>query len=858
MKGKWPISIAVLFVVGVTILAALTPAQSAITWGRWRDINPTQYSTDVEGTLRGIYVRSGGTGGIGAGEGWAVGGDTGIPVISHYDGFSWELRGSPVAGAVYNSVHFCTAPGAPGVGLCSPNGDGTDGWVVGTAAGNAVAVYVSNPSTLTQVSTGLGAGNLTSVFMVCHSPPYGSGCPGALSAGRTYAAGQSGGAGVIYVFNGDPLNAGGWTLQFTSLLTSKFNSIYMFWDGSQLGGFAVGNDGVVARLNSGTWTEAALPVVPALSDLLSVFVDNGNPIDAWAVGQSGQIWHFATGFWSGFVSPLGTGSDLVSVFLTSTSEGWIVGTESATLHSTNLGSGNTWLGLTSPLQTATGSGIDLLSLSFPGGGNGWSVGTNGVILHTENSNCGPVPGPCWGGSSSITQSIIGLEQLKAVFMRGSNDAWAGGSWDTTSNNPTLIHWDGNKWHRVSVAGGYGVTQPDIWGIYMLSSSEGWAVGGNRLDTALATLKWDGNTWTGQPVAACTCSLRSVFMISGGTGGDGWSVGTGGKIYRYQSGSWLQFASVGANTLNSVFISNAGSSQNAGWAVGDAGTVLKLQIVSGVPTWTPVGPILGVTANLFGVYFTDSNHGWIVGGTAASQEAVILTTSDGGSTWSGGAGMVTGAPSGTVLRSVFIDTYGTGSGNGDGWAVGNTSNDDRLGNAVFAHWDGGSWGAITVSPPLQLGLALRSVYLTSPNDGFAVGSGPSGAVLGVPLSGIFHLDPPNPPVAQQTSTVSTSSSSSTTSVATSSTGIASTSTSSTESSVSTETGTSGLTSQVSSTSTSSSQVFTTSSQSTTNSVTTPLVMPAIPGFPWESILTGIILGMALLVVMRRSRWSRYRS
>lgn len=867
LNRRWFVSIAVAFVVSITILAALTPAQSAITFGRWRDINPTQYSTDVAGTLRGIYVRNGGTGGIGAGDGWAVGGDTGLgPIITHYDGFSWELRGSPVAGAVYNSVHFCTTPGAPGVGLCSPNGDGTDGWIVGAAAGAAVAVYISNPSTLTQVSTGLstyGAANLTSVFMVCHSPPYGTGCPGALGAGLTYAAGQDGANGVIFAFNGNPTGSGGWTLQFTSALASKFNSIYMFWDGSQLGGFAVGTNlagtgGVVARLNSGTWTEVSLPATP----LLGVFVDNGNPIDAWAVGRSGQIWNFVTGFWSGPATPFGTASDLVSVFLTSTSEGWIIGTESITLHSTNLGSGNVWLGLTSPLQTATGSGIDLLSASFPSGGNGWSVGTEGVILHTENSNCGPVPGPCWGGSTSITQSatVAGVvEQLKAVFMKGSNDAWAGGLFDTTSNNPALIHWDGNKWHRATVSAGYAVTQPDIWGIFMFSSSEGWAVGGNRANTAPSTLKWNGNTWTSQPVAACTCSLRSVSMISGGTGGDGWAVGTGGNIFRYQSGSWLLFTTIGGSPqLNSVIISNPGSSQNAGWAVGNGGTVLKLQIVSGVPTWSLVGPILGVTADLFGVFFTDSNHGWIVGGTPSGQEAVILTTTDGGSNWSGGAGQVTGAPSGTVLRSVFIDTFGTGSGNGDGWAVGNTDAVDALGNAVFAHWDGGAWTAVAVSPSLASGLALRSVYLTSPTDGFAVGSGVTGTTA--PLSGIFHLDPPNPPVVQQTSTVSTSSSSSTTSVTTSSTGIVTTitSTSSTESSVSTstETGTSSVTSQVTSTSTSSSQVITTSSQSTTTSVTTPLLLPAIPGFPWESILAGIIIGIAVLGIIRRSKRSSH--
>jgi len=111
----------------------------------------------------------------------------------------------------------------------------------------------------------------------------------------------------------------------------------------------------------------------------------------------------------------------------------------------------------------------------------------------------------------------------------------------------------------------------------------------------------------------------------------------------------------------------------------------------------------VTADPFGVYFTDSNHGWIVGGTPGSQEAVVLRTTDGGSTWSRGAGQETGAPPGTVLRSVCVDTFR--SGNGDGWAVENINVDDTLGNAVFAHWHGGGWTAVTINPPLAGGLAL---------------------------------------------------------------------------------------------------------------------------------------------------------
>jgi hypothetical protein len=101
-------------IVSLMVLASLVPAQSAITFGRWRDINPTQYAAAVDATLNGIYVRNGGSGSIGAGDGWAVGGSgtSGPPVIAHYDGFSWHLMPSGSATTVWYSTHFCTAPGA--------------------------------------------------------------------------------------------------------------------------------------------------------------------------------------------------------------------------------------------------------------------------------------------------------------------------------------------------------------------------------------------------------------------------------------------------------------------------------------------------------------------------------------------------------------------------------------------------------------------------------------------------------------------------------------------------------------------------------------------------------------------------
>lgn len=841
LRNRKTATIVALAIAAMILISSVLPAQSVITYGRWRDINPTQYGADVTGSLRGIYVRNGGSGAIGAGDGWAVGGST-QPIISHYDGFSWHILASPVPTALWNSVNFCTSPGAPSVGLCSPNGDGSDGWIVGAVAGPVPKAVYWDGAILTTVNSGLpAAGNLTSVFEFCHFD--GSGCSsGTGSIGSAVAVGANATAGAIFYFSGNPKLGGSWHEQkVTGVTTSMYNSVYMYVDPTgNLGGFAVGDNGVVAQLNAGTWIATSPPVF-AGTDLLGVFVDNGNPIHAWAIGRQGGIWRFASGSWAGVIAPLPALDDLFGISLVSRSEGWIVGGNSTILHSTTLDSSSVWLALTRPLQTATGIGMNLFGASFPSSSNGWAVGTQGVILQTSNSGCGSaVPAPCWGGSTSILESA----QLNTVFEKGTNDAWAGGVFDNATNSYSLIHWDGIKWHRATVAPLY-VPNAYIWGIFMVSGSEGWAVGGDRHNNTAEALRWDGNWWTGQPVAQCAgCEPRSVFMVSGGTGGDGWMVGTSAKLWRYQSGSWVGAPApvglVGTPTLNSIFMNNPGSTTNSGWAVGMGGTVIRYD--SGTSTWTSIGPLnVGgnlQTQDLYNVFFKDSSRGWIVG-----AQNTILTTTDGGSSWSGGTGQVAIVPANTILRSVFIDTYGVGSGNGDGWAVG----DDGAGNTVMAHWNGGSWDVASLSPtPSTTSIRLHSVYLTGPEDGWAVGSSPAAPSL----SGIFHLDPPNPPTVYTTTTTapttsSTSSSTSTTSAITSSS-ITSTSSSETTTATTTEVSASISTSVVSTT------AVVTQTVTTASSTTTPLVLPAIPGFPWESIIAGIVIGIALLGITRRNK------
>jgi len=755
---------------------------ASTTFGRWRDVNPTDYSNDVAGTLRGIYIQRGGSGSIGAGNGWAVGGDfAGTPnaagIIAQYDGFSWQLHPAPRPDSVYYSVSFCRPPGLVRIGpTCLATENGADGWMVGSSIIGPAATYWSG-SALMEVINGLvtsGVSNLTSVFMVCHSPGFALGCSGAFAAGGlTYAVGQAitadGPHGVICDFHGTPRSGGGWTCPFISsgAGNTQYNGVSMFVETisgvSSLGGFAVGTNGWIAQLNAGGWTESQ--PAPGVT-FRSVFVVQAeDDLEAWAVGDSfqgeAQIWHFccgSAGTWQGPVSPGATDQNLESVFLVSPTEGWIVGTQGVILYSTTLGSANQWIALTRPLQTAAGNGVNLIGLFFTTKRNGWAVGSNGVILNTQNSGCDNVVlSPCWGGNTGISRS----QNLTTVFEINQNDAWAGGAWDFSDNEPAMIHWDGLKWHLVQVLpppqlGG----QPfNITSISMIDSNDGWAVGviahPNPIEIPF-TLHWDGNTWRGstssQPI--CKCSVASVFMIGSS---EGWAVGDQGQFFHYTANlnQWELFSQATGNPkLNSVFINNNGANQLAGWAVGNNGTVYQLSISGTTATWTQIkiSALEGTTPNLYGVFFVDSNHGWIVGG-----HGTILTTTDGGLFWSGSEEQVVGAPPTAVLRSVFIDKENTGPGNGDGWAVGGT-NETGTANAIFAHWDGQAWTATTISPPLEQGLALNCVYGQPGNsqDGWAVGAGPIpiSPPTPTPLAGVFHLDPPNPPTSNETSSANT--------------------------------------------------------------------------------------------------------
>jgi photosystem II stability/assembly factor-like uncharacterized protein len=104
-------------------------------------------------------------------------------------------------------------------------------------------------------------------------------------------------------------------------------------------------------------------------------------------------------------------------------------------------------------------------------------------------------------------------------------------------------------------------------------------------------------WT-QVYSPTTADLNGVAFTDTG---EGWAVGDGGTILRYDGVSWALTPSPGILNLNGIAVSG-----NAGWAVGESGTVLRL---SG-GTWTDES--LGITSDLYGVDLADDGAGWLGG------------------------------------------------------------------------------------------------------------------------------------------------------------------------------------------------------------------------------------------------------
>ena len=289
--------------------------------------------------------------------------------------------------------------------------------------------------------------------------------------------------------------------------------------------------------------------------------------------------------------------------------------------------------------------------------------------------------------------IITMENVHGVMAADDNSVWI------TGNYGIIYHTadGGKKWEK-QISGVKDYVLVD--GVF-LDPMTGWVVGigGTVLHTTDA-----GHSWIQQN----TGTKRHLFGISFPDKNKGWAVGERGAIIHTTDGgaTWQKQGEELDRTLNNVVFLD----KDTGWIVGERGVILHT--TDGGATWNSQVPKLferedieaeleNPPPNLYGVFFTDKDHGW-----ACGIDGTLIKTGDGGATWS-----LLPPVTQNTLYTVFIKF-------GKGWVVGDKG-------AYLMSEDGGATWQLQ-QEVIKSKQAFRDIFFSSPTNGWAVGG--AGSVI----------------------------------------------------------------------------------------------------------------------------------
>ncbi len=304
---------------------------------------------------------------------------------------------------------------------------------------------------------------------------------------------------------------------------------------------------------------------------------------------------------------------------------------------------------------------------------------------------GPTPAPSWhviagGGGKDV--------YLTDVSLGSPTDGWAVGITGPSSYG-VLMHYDGSTWSQTTApTGTYGINA-----IKMISSTDGWAVGGNACAYSCGTLLLHYTNGTWQRVAVPPPGNSTGYSDIDINGNAGWAIG-GWWALQFNGANWTPVY----NSFNFYKAVSVIDGHDA-WAVG---TSRQARHYSG-SNWLPVSLGLDspptLTVRMRSIHMLNASEGWAVGAGYASDGSLnqcLLVHYIG--TWSS----VPCPFNNYQLHAVQMRTAS------DVWAVGS---DRSTGNGVALHYNGASW----TTAPLPAGTpALHSLQLLGANDGWVVG------------------------------------------------------------------------------------------------------------------------------------------
>jgi len=285
-------------------------------------------------------------------------------------------------------------------------------------------------------------------------------------------------------------------------------------DGWAVGGYT--QDGRIHHWNGSDWNHSAT-VDHWLNGVDFLASDDG-----WAVGAEGLTVHWNGTTWTP-MEPV-THRKLHAVAMNATDDVWAVGEWGTVLH----WDGSAWTDLSQYWET-----MELADVVFRGADIGWTVGEGGTIRRFD--------GEGWQGV--VAPAVDNLDTITATPDTG--ELWAAGS------QSAMLRFDGSRWATVPGSAS------NYYSVVMLSSDNGWANGRQRFH------HWDGLRWEEVQEAE---SAKDMIL----TGPDeGWAVGWGGSIRRFNGTQWVEVASPTTRTLRGV----SAAAPDDVWICGYSGTIL---------------------------------------------------------------------------------------------------------------------------------------------------------------------------------------------------------------------------------------------------------------------------------------------
>ncbi len=313
-------------------------------------------------------------------------------------------------------------------------------------------------------------------------------------------------------------------------------------------------------------------------------------------------------------------------------------------------------------ERVTGYQEELYAISYIAPDNAAAVGNNGLIIYSSDG------GINWTPQESNVSSAITNVQLIDPFI-----CYAAGEEGHILKSSNGIWQDYTSGPRDFLAS-----------VDFINSNIGIAVGGAILKTTNGGLTWSDYSGT------LSIYLRSISFVSENSCT---TVGDNGTIMHSTNGGidWFIQSSGTTDDLSSVCFTD----NNHGWAVGANGTILKTTNAGSM--WVP----LNITSQYLNcIWFTDMEHGTIVGGDWWLQNGLILNTTDGGTTWNS---QISGVNK--TLSGVYFSNADNGVAvAGEGTVIRTTNGGNDWYNVQSNTY---SW--------------LNAVSFTDENHGLAVGS-----------------------------------------------------------------------------------------------------------------------------------------